>query len=473
MSQLKPSLKFNDTVSRFGLDDAMRRAGAVIAAYSGGADSSCLLYHLVEFCKKEDIALVAAHVNHMIRGEDADRDEQFCRSTCEGLGIPIYVLREDVPRLARETGRGLEETARTVRYSFFEEVSRSLTGSADATVVATAHNSDDNLETVIFHLLRGSGTHGLCGIAPLRDARYVRPLLCDSGAEIREWCSANDVPYVIDATNADTDYTRNFIRHSIVPQLEQICQSPQNAVLRMSTLLRSDDELLEKTAKDLVSDGATSLSRSTFDELHPAIASRVLRLLCRNAAPGADSTSTPEERHIREMLRLISSQTTEASLSLPGRLCFILDRHTVRIAPYTEPVEKTEGETVFTYPDDGDVFENERYIMRFSHGKHEVIENKGENIYKLFICRTFCFDKIKNVLHIRYRRPGDTCVFGGKTRKVKKLFIDRKLTAEEKSTLPLLISGDEILWIPTFPPRDGTLARAGEDGLTVTLYEKK
>ena len=473
MIPLYSSLKFDDTLERFALADAMRKAGTVIAAYSGGADSSCLLHHLVRWCAVNGVTLAAAHVNHGIRGEDADRDERFCRETCGKLQVPLYVLREDVPALAAQSGRGLEETARSVRYSFFDRVSKELTGSPDAAVVATAHNADDHLETVVFNLLRGSGTRGLSGIDPLRDGRFVRPLICDTGAEIRRWCDNHHVPYVTDATNADTDYTRNFIRHNIVPQMENICENPQRSALRMSFLLRQDNDFLEQTAAQYVSGDSAAISRTVLAELHPAIASRVILHLYGNAVRSASGTSSLEEVHIREILRLTASDSPETSLSLPGNIRFTADRHTVRFRPNDETVWKPEDGIVFTYPDDGDVFENERYVIKFSHGNHTNNVREEENIYKLFICRTFCFDKIKGVLHIRYRRPGDTCVFGGMTRKVKKLFIDRKLTAEEKSTLPLILSGDDILWIPLFPPRDGVLASEDETGLTIAFYEKK
>ncbi len=473
MISLYPSLKFDDTLKRFGLADAMRRAGTVITAYSGGADSSCLLHHLLHWCRDNGVTLAAAHVNHQIRGEDADRDEQFCRETCGKMQIPLYVLREDVPALAAQSGRGLEETARNVRYTFFDRVSEELTGSPDAAVVATAHNADDHLETVVFNLLRGSGTRGLSGIDPLRDGRFVRPLICDTGEEIRQWCADHHIPYMTDATNADTDYTRNFIRHNIVPQMEKICGNPQRAALRMSSLLRQDDDFLEQTAAQYVSGDSVSVPRGVLAGLHPAVASRVILHLYGNAVRTASGSSSLEEIHIREILRLTDSDAAETSLSLPGNIRFTADRHTVRFRPNDETVRKPEDGIVFTYPDDGDVFENERYVIKFSHENHTNNVQEEENIYKLFICRTFCFDKIKDVLYIRYRRPGDTCVFGGMTRKVKKLFIDRKLTAEEKSTLPLILSGGDILWIPLFPPRDGVLANGNEPGLTIAFYEKK
>ncbi len=459
------SLKFSDALSRFALADAMRHAGTVILAYSGGADSTCLLHHLHDWCGKNGVVLAAAHVNHRIRGEDADRDEDFCRATCGKLQIPLFVLRKDVPTLAKETGRGLEETARAVRYAFFDEVSAKLTGSPDKAVIATAHNADDHLETVLFHLLRGSGTRGLAGIDPLRDGRYVRPLLLDSGGDIRAWCANCGIPYVTDATNADTDYTRNFLRHNVVPGLEQICDDPRRAVLRMAALLRQDNDYFDQLVRETVPEGSASLGRASLNRLHPAVASRVVLALYGNC----DGHTSLEETHVREILAKSAADGTEYALSLPGSVQCRIDRHTVRFAKTEEASAKEDGNILFTYPNDGDLFENARYIIRFSHEGHTNNVQNDENIYKLVIRRTFCFDKIRSVLHIRTRRPGDTYRFGGMTRKVKKLFIDRKLTSEEKAALPLLCDGEGILWIPGFPPRDGT---AAEHGLTVTVYQK-
>lgn len=465
VTRLYRSLKFSDTLSRFSLADAMLRAGTVLLAYSGGADSTCLLYHLHNWCEQNGVTLAAAHVNHQIRGRDADRDEEFCRATCGKLQIPLFVLRKDVPALAKETGRGLEETARAVRYSFFDEVSAKLTGFPDKTIIATAHNADDHLETVLFHLLRGSGTRGLSGIDPLRDGRYVRPLLRDSGADIRAWCARYGIPYITDATNADTDYTRNFIRHNIVPELEKICDDPRRSALRMASLLRQDDDYFDRLVQKYVPSGAVSIERALLNSLHPAVASRVLFRLYDSC----DGHTSLEETHVREILAKTAADGTEYTLSLPGSVRCLIDRHSVRFAQTTETAAD-EGESVlFTYPDDGNFFENARYIIHFSHEGHTNNPQNDENIYKLVIRRTFCFDKIGSVLQIRPRRPGDTYRFGGMTRKVKKLFIDRKLTSEEKASLPILCDGEGILWIPGFPPRDGT---SGEDGLTVTVFKK-
>ena len=147
---------FLSAIEKYGMDTLMSSHGAVVAGFSGGADSICMLYLLNEYCTEHEIKLIAAHVNHMIRGDDADSDESFCRDFAERHGIEIQVKKADVPALAKEMGKGTEETARLVRYGFFDELAEKY-----GAVTATAHNASDNAETVIFNMLRGCGTHGL------------------------------------------------------------------------------------------------------------------------------------------------------------------------------------------------------------------------------------------------------------------------------------------------------------------------
>ena len=177
--------------------------------------------------------LEAAHLNHMIRGDEAERDENFCRETAERLGVRLYVRRRDVPALAI-TGGSIEEVARRERYSFFDDICRN---SKPKTLVATAHNADDNLETVLFNLMRGSGLRGMCGIPPIRDGKYIRPLLTFSGEEVRGICRTDGIPFVFDSTNAETDYTRNRIRQRIVPELRAVAPTVESAALRMSVAI--------------------------------------------------------------------------------------------------------------------------------------------------------------------------------------------------------------------------------------------
>ncbi|MGN1081946.1 MAG: tRNA lysidine(34) synthetase TilS, partial [Candidatus Avispirillum sp.] len=174
-----------------GIEAALQGTQSVICAFSGGADSSVLLRWLHSRLPAFGKRLVAAHVNHMIRGEEGDADEAFCRRVCEGLGIPLYVEKVDVPARAAGSGMGLEECAREVRYAFLSDLSERLGGAA----VATAHSATDNLETVIFHMTRGSGVRGVAGIAPVREI-YIRPLICCYSEEIREYAKESGIEYV-------------------------------------------------------------------------------------------------------------------------------------------------------------------------------------------------------------------------------------------------------------------------------------
>ncbi len=457
---------FLETVRSHGMDGIMEEKGAVIAAYSGGADSSALLYLLAEYAAGRGIRVVAAHVNHGIRGEESDGDEVFARETAEKLGIPIRVLRADVPALAKERGIGVEEAAREVRYAFFEELSAEYGGAP----VATAHNSGDQLETVLHHLVRGTGLKGLCGIDPVREGKFIRPLLACSAKDIREFCRVEGIAYRVDSTNAQTEYTRNFIRHRVVPELEALCGSPEEAVFRMTELLRRDSDYLESEALRLCPKGAAEFDRASLNGLHSAISARILRNLYGDFAGSGDS---PEAVHVKAMLELSASEKREGRVSLPRGIVFRVTRGTVFFASSDMEKNGDAGED-FRFPmsPSGSVFENERYKIVVSPKEHTDCTQEYENIYKLSIHKMLCSDKIIGALYIKYRNQGDTYRYGGLTRRVKKLMIDRKLTADEKRLLPLLCDDDGILWMPGCPLREGTDVAEGEF-LHLYFFEKR
>ncbi len=467
-------LLWRQTIKKHRMDRIMGGAGVVIIGFSGGADSSCLLHLMIDWCRENGVKLSAAHINHMIRGEEADSDEAFCKRICDSLGVPFYSLRADVPALANESGRGIEETARDVRYRFFDELSLELTGKADGAAIVTAHNAGDNLETVIFNMLRGTGIHGLCGIDPVRDGRYLRPLIADSGESIRRWCEENGVEYVTDSTNIDTEYTRNHIRHNIVGEIKKICPDPTRAISRMTELLRQDEDYLDSAADAYMKDGDTSVSRDELRSMHPAISSRVLRHLYSNVKR---DSSTLGEVHIRALSELACSVAAHARLSLPGNITAVIERETVSMTADagTDEAKSMPRGAVFTYPKDGAIFENSLCKLTFSpieHIRHESNREKDENIYKLSILTTLRFDKIKGVLTVRYREAGDTYRYGGMTRRVKKLLSDKKMALNERELIPVLCDGEGIVWIPGFPPRDG-LGYTGEGEPLYISCEKK
>ena len=462
------SLHFAETLADEGMDTLLRSRGRVIVGFSGGADSSCLLVLLRRWCAENGVILEAAHVNHGIRGEEADRDEEFCRERCRELGIPLRVKKADIPSLAKERGTGIEETARDVRYAFFDELA-----AQDGALIATAHNADDNLETVLFRLLRGTGLAGLCGIPPVREDRLIRPLIRDGAEAIRQWCADNAVPYVEDRTNAEADCARNRIRLNVLPLLRGIFPSPEDAAARMTESLREDGDYLLLAAKNAVPEGAVSLGRAEFEALHPAVRARVLRILAENAGG-----KTPEFRHIREILRLFPSPSPR-SVSLPGGIRCFTDAEGVRMGREdASPEEEVPPEIPLPGPNEGGsaVLREDgfcRALCRFGNGADEDPSDSRkegrmkENIYKSSISVSLCFDKITGTCRMRTRRPGDTVVFGGMTRRVKTLFSDRKMPERIRDALPVFEDGDGIVWIPGFPPRDGLRYRG--EGLRLTL----
>ena len=198
-------------------EELLPRGGLVLAAVSGGADSMCLLTLLSHLAPKAGFTLAAAHYNHGLRGAEADRDEDVVRAWREQEGIPCYFGRGDVAGQATALGKGIEETARAMRYGFLEETAARM----GANRIAAAHNAEDQAETLLLHLTRGSGLQGLTGMAPRR-GRLIRPLLETSREEIEAYNRANNIPHVEDGTNTDLNYSRNYLRHQVIPLLKRL-----------------------------------------------------------------------------------------------------------------------------------------------------------------------------------------------------------------------------------------------------------
>ena len=206
----------------------LENGGAVVAALSGGADSTALLHFLYSVKEKYNLTVYAAHLNHGIRGEEADRDEIFCKILCGKYNIPFYSKTVDIPALARQRQLSEELCGREERYAFLESLADELNAK-----IATAHNADDNAETLIFNLTRGSSLRGAAGIPPKR-GRIIRPLIGVTRAEIEEYCRQNGLDFVTDSTNLGDDYSRNKIRHRVIPVLRELNPSFEAAVMRFT-----------------------------------------------------------------------------------------------------------------------------------------------------------------------------------------------------------------------------------------------
>ena len=212
----------------------INKGDTVIAALSGGADSVALLYVLYSLKNELGFSLAACHVNHNLRGEESDGDERFVRRMCRFLDIPLYVASIKVNDL-RQKHDSLEECARRLRYEFFDSISRGK-------LIATAHTASDNCETILINMVRGTALSGICGIPVKRD-NIIRPLLYNTRGDIERYCTENSLDYVTDSTNLSDDYTRNKIRHKVVPLLREINPALFGAISRLSQYPMTTDTL--------------------------------------------------------------------------------------------------------------------------------------------------------------------------------------------------------------------------------------
>ncbi len=419
---------------------------AVLLGLSGGADSSLLLHILVDL----GLVVSAAHLHHGIRQEEADRDERFCRDLCASLSVPFVSEHINVPRLAEQRRKGLEEMAREERYDFLHRVA----GRDGTPFIVTAHNADDNLETVLFHLTRGTALKGLCGIPPRRGA-ILRPLLSCEKEQILKACDEKGIPFVTDSTNGDTHYARNYIRCEILPRMKTLNPGVVRASSRMTALLSEDEALLTAMADrhDL------SQGRAALSALPRALLTRVLLREARHAG------LSPEHRHIEEAVKAIRSHSPRLHLSLPGGTLAV-DRDTLSFQGCqreTEPYYLPLSPGLNPLPSGAALY----WSTGRATDDEEIIQLK--NIYKLSINASLNSATIKNALYVRSRWPGDVYRYGGLTRRIKKLLQAQKTTATERSAIPLIANDAEILWIPGFPVADSARPAKG-DPINTLVY---
>lgn len=407
----------------------------LVAAVSGGADSMCLLHFL--YSAKEELninLLIAAHVNHNIRGEEAKRDENFVRSFCVQHDIPFRLLDVDIPFLAHEKKCGTEQMGREVRYDFFKSLSQEYNA-----LVATAHNADDNVETLIYHLARGSALRGLCGIPPKREY-IIRPLLELSREEVERYCREYGIDYVTDSTNLADDYTRNKIRHNVIPTLKQINPSLESTVIKAVRALTDDEEYLtiqaQKALKDAEMDYGYNVSK--LRELPRPILSRaVVSVLEQISGISADYdmvasviSAIKQGKRVNIKEGVFADAKSGVFRIYSGAQEHITESH------------KILGESEFCF--DGK-------MVRLSLLKAEDLI-AGEKFNNLLFKNKLDYDIITADTVIRTRRSKDT--FSprdrGFTKSLKKFLIDEKVAAEKRGELLLIANGSQVLWIEGF-----------------------
>ncbi len=440
-SVLKTALS---TIEEF---DMLKKGDRVLAAVSGGADSVCMLHVLHKLRDKLNFKLYCAHLNHGIRGEAAEKDEKFVINLCENLGIKVFVEHADVLKLAEDKKLTVEEAGRQARYEFFS----SVCAENKINKTATAHNRNDNAETVLMRILRGTGIEGLKGIAYVREDGIIRPMLNISRTEIEEYCKKNGLSFCTDETNLDNEYTRNKIRNKIIPYIEETLESSvMGSLVRLSENAAADADFLDRYSRRLYERLGSPIKNRRPVVLHieslsmieKSIATRVLRI----AADEAHSGIKLEKKHVEDVLGLLKRQTG-AAVDLPCGL-----RAEVRYG-WIVFEDKNENRIVGDIDSIGfftEVFAGEGYYVD-ALGKSVLFKIENPKEYNLKINETMLdYDLLSDErLFLRSRKDGDriVCFADGRTRKIKNILIDKKIPKKDRNRIPLLCTANEVVAI--------------------------
>lgn len=407
----------------------LQKEDGVIAGISGGADSVCLLFMLLKLQKELGFALMAVHVNHGIRGAEAERDEAYVKRLCRQWNVRLKVYRENVPAYAKEHGMTEEEAGRDIRRTCFCKVLKEWGG----TKIALAHHENDNVETLLWNLCRGTGIRGLGGIAPVNDV-WIRPLLCVKRREIESYLKKRGISYCTDTTNADRRYMRNRIRMDVIPYLEDCVntESVSHMGKTMERMYELEQYILEEVGQYKESctgwkNGRRIIRQTEYTKIPKALRDNVLHaILCETAGRRKDI----EEVHV-QMLRDLFTKQVGKKIDLPYGVTAIRTYEGVRF-------EKNIPEASYA----GD--ENELFSIR-------VFDREPGNVTfpEKIYTKWFDYDIIKNTVKIRHRIAGDSIVinrYGGR-KKLKQYFTDQKVPQEDRDKIWIAADGDEVLWI--------------------------
>ena len=423
----------------------------VVMGVSGGPDSVCLLHVLHSLQDPLKAKLYAVHINHMLRGSEADADEEYTAALCSRMGIPLAVVRKDIAAEAASAGLSLEEAGREVRYSEF----RKHASAVGAAKIAVAHNRNDQAETVMMHIIRGTGTAGLSGMEYKR-GNIIRPLLGVGRDEIDRYCLEAGLSPRTDSSNLEQDFTRNRVRLGLFPYINEkfganivdsLCRLSQNASIDERFLESCALEGYEKAVRDK-KDHLVCLDIGQMRGLDPAVRLRVLRIAIADASGSSKGVGSV---HYKALLELIDKGTTGSATELPGGVRAVVSYDLLRIFP--APAAETENKRDMEYTAELTI-----PGVSFVPGLGAEITTSvimPENIDKYGMVgynpnvQYFDYDKLKQGINIRNRRIGDMFrpLRSNGTKRLKEYFIDSKIPRHERGSIPLIAMGNEIVWI--------------------------
>jgi len=432
--------KVQKTIEKYSM---LSKGDRVLIGVSGGPDSMALLHILNKLQKEYNLELFVAHLNHGLRGSESDRDEKFVKEACKKMGINFF-SKKISPRDLHASGVSLEESARKVRYEYFEELAKKL----NCNRIALGHTSDDQAETVLMRFIRGSGLKGLGGIPPTRkNGLIIRPLIETWRKEIEEFLSSEGIQFVVDSTNQSEDFLRNRYRHKLIPFIEkEFNPGIKKTLVRTGETLRKDEELLQELLRErndyfkITGEGIVF----NLNSLRLFSDARKLRIIRNAIEKFVGDLRGFSSVHFLDLLKIISSKKPNQQLCLPRGLIAIKGYDNLNILTNKNKKLKIKFKVKLningsTYIPELDLTINSRLIDR-KNLKHLKMP---DNIAILD------YDLLKKPLFFRNYEAGDRFIpFGSPgTKKLKDFFIDLKVPLYERYRIPLLVSRDIIAWV--------------------------
>lgn len=441
---MKKRNPFEEKMCAFvGRHHMIEEGDLILCGVSGGADSICMLQLLYTMKGEGSFQLAVCHVNHGIR-ETAARDQAYVEQFCREREIPFFCVTKDVPTLAKQTGKSLEEAGREARYEAFEQIAREI----NATKIALAHTANDRAETQLYHLFRGTGIKGLASILPVRD-RIIRPILCFQREEVEEYLAEEGISFMTDETNESDAYTRNRIRHHILPVATKeisgasVLHMAQTAAMceQIEDYLSMETDALQKRAVKVKLNGF-EISVEEVQNAHAVLQSRLCHALLLSLTPGAKDIGAV---HVESLLELFSGATGK-QVSLPFGIEAIRQYETVLLYKKEDKEEPLMLLVAMEKNQESAVYQYQGVTIAFRIFSRKKECEIAQNEYT----KWFDYGKIKS-LEIRARQTGDTIALKGKEgmihKSLKQYMIDEKIPKLMREKTIVLADGENILWV--------------------------
>ncbi|MEG1285028.1 MAG: tRNA lysidine(34) synthetase TilS [Romboutsia sp.] len=431
--------KVLSTINKYNL---IEKGDKIVLGLSGGPDSVCLLDILNRLKAELDIEIYAAHLNHQIRGIEAQKDALYNSKLCEEMGITFFLKSINVPNYCEEHGLSIEEGARKLRYEMFYEIMQKTKSNK----IAIGHNLNDQAETVLMRMMRGTGLQGLKGIDYIRDKVIIRPILDIERSEIEAYCEENNLQPRIDKTNLQSIYTRNKIRLELIPYMKDNFNSNIiESIVRMSNSLRNDNDYIEKEAElkfkevSSIKEDIAEIYLEDYLKLHSAMKVRVIR---NGVKYILGDINFLDQKHIEDIIELENNNKINKRITLPRGVFAYRKKDSIILT--TKEIVNEEIYFCYNIPSDGFIKIKELGIVIESQ-KMTVERYRSMKADKT--SKGFDFNKIKGGITVRSRRQGDKIKLAIGSKKIKDLFIDLKIPREDRCRIPVITDEEDVICV--------------------------